>query len=62
MLDKKINFEDDVVRVIDANTKEVMYQGLEDYEELKGENWKYDKEKKQYTLEYKGYSLIKEKL
>ena len=39
---KRINFEDDLVIVYDAKTGEVLYKGLEDYEDMKDEDWKWD--------------------
>lgn len=46
----KINFEDDVVEVYDAFTLKRVYHGLEDYEPMNRENWKYDAENRRYFL------------
>ena len=40
---KFLNFDDDLVIVYDANTGDVLYKGLEDYEEMKDEDWRFDK-------------------
>ena len=60
---KKINFEDDLVVVYDAETGEQIYSGLEDYEGMKDEPWKWDNSLGAYRLEAdvngKHYSYIK---
>lgn len=54
----RIDFDDDIVAVYSSEGK-LIYKGLEDYEDLKRESWKYDKEKKYYTLVYKGKKYYK---
>lgn len=46
---KRIDFEDDIVRVYDGN-KEI-YAGAEDYEPMKDENWKWDEANKYYKFD-----------
>lgn len=46
---KRINCEDDLVIVYDGN--EVIYKGLEDYEPMKYESWKWDEKEKNYKLD-----------
>lgn len=59
----KINFEDDIVAVYDADTGEQLYKGMEDYEDLKDEPWKWDASIGAYRLEQtidgKTYKYIK---
>lgn len=46
---KRIEFEDDIVRVYDGN-KEI-YAGAEDYEPMQDENWKWDNTNKYYKFD-----------
>ena len=46
---KRLEFEDDLVRVFDPNGKEI-YSGIEDYEPMKDEDWKFDSAKGLYVL------------
>lgn len=47
---KRINYEDDLVRVFDKDGNEV-YSGMEDYEPMKDEDWKFDKDLGAYRLD-----------
>lgn len=62
----RIQFEDDLVVVKDAETGEEIYKGLEDYEELKREDWIWNDTKKLYELtiklENKIWKLTKERV
>lgn len=58
----RIQYEDDLVIVKDAKTNEVYYKGLEDYEELKREDWKWNDKEKHYELEKNNHKLIKIKV
>lgn len=58
----RIQYEDDLVIVKDAETNEVYYKGLEDYEELKREDWKWNDKEKHYELEKHNHKLIKIKV
>lgn len=49
---KKIEFEDDIVVVYDKNGS-IIYKGTEDYEPMKNEYWKWEKDKGYYTLDNK---------
>lgn len=44
-----INFEDDTVIVYDGD--EEIYRGIEDYEPMKDENWKWDEKTKSYVFD-----------
>lgn len=44
----RINYEDDLVIV--KKGREIIYKGIEDYEPMKYENWKYDEKSKTYKL------------
>lgn len=44
---KKIDFEDDLVIVYDENETQI-YKGIEDYEPMKDEDWKWDNSEKVY--------------
>ena len=46
---KRIEFEDDVVVVYDDDEDEV-YKGLEDYEPMRDESWKWDNSSQTYRL------------
>lgn len=46
--DGRISFEDDIVEV--RKGSEVIYRGMEDYEPMKYESWKYDEHHKLYRL------------
>lgn len=54
----RIQNEDDLVVVINKDTNEVLYKGLEDYEDCKYEDWLWNDLKGQY--EWK--NLIKRKV
>ena len=45
---RRIEFEDDLVQVMNIKTKEIVYSGWEDYEPMKYENWRWDDKKKAY--------------
>lgn len=45
----RINFEDDLVVVFDTDGTE-LYKGMEDYEPMKDEDWKYDAGEQVYRL------------
>ena len=45
---RRINYDDDLVIV--KKGKEVIYRGLEDYEPLKDEPWRWDEKAKCYKL------------
>jgi hypothetical protein len=45
----QVNFEDDMVIVFNGNG-EVIYKGIEDYEPMNDEPWKYDPTEKVYRL------------
>lgn len=49
---KRIGFEDDIVVVYDEKGS-VIYKGIEDYEPMKDENWKWVQDKGYYTLDNK---------
>ena len=49
---KRIEFEDDIVVVYDQSGK-VIYKGLEDYDPMKYENWKWIADKGYYSLDNK---------
>ena len=46
---KRIEYEDDIVLVLDENGDEI-YKGLEDYEPYKDEAWKWDEKTKSYKF------------
>lgn len=46
---KQIEFEDDIVLVLDENGKQI-YKGPEDYEPLKDEDWRWDERAGHYTF------------
>ena len=46
---KKIEYEDDLVIVYNEEGS-IIYKGLEDYEPMRYENWKWNEEKQYYTL------------
>lgn len=52
---KEIEYEDDLVIVYNKEGKEV-YKGIEDYEPMKDDNWRWDESIKGYRLE--GYVKI----
>lgn len=54
---RRIQFDDDIVMV--KHGKETVYKGLEDYEPMKYEPWRWDDKKHCYTLRggYKKYCL-----
>lgn len=52
---KQIEFEDDLVIVFDGNESQI-YKGIEDYEPMKDENWRWDNSEKVYK--YGGYIKI----
>ena len=54
---KRINYDDNIVIVY--NGKEEIYRGLEDYEPLKYEPWRWDDKGKHYKLTINGSKLIK---
>jgi len=58
----RIQYEDDVVRITEQKTGEVIYEGLFDYDETKDDDWVYDEKKKHYTIEVDGIVYIKKKL
>lgn len=37
----RIEYDDDVVEVLKKDSGEIVYEGLEDYEPMKNENWKF---------------------
>lgn len=47
---RRINFDDDLVIVYDEEDNEI-YRGLEDYEPMKDENWKWDNSSNSYLLD-----------
>lgn len=47
---RRINFDDDLVIVYDEDDREI-YRGLEDYEPMKDEPWKWDNESQSYKLD-----------
>lgn len=51
----QINAEDDLVIVFDENNSQI-YKGIEDYEPMKDENWKWDNVEQIYR--YNGYIKI----
>lgn len=54
---KQIDFDDDIV-VVKENGK-IIYNGLEDYEPMKYENWKWNEKECCYVWgKYKKYCLI----
>ena len=54
---RKIQFDDDMVIVVDNNGKE-LYRGIEDYEPMKNEPWKWSCKECCYVLDnYKKYCL-----
>lgn len=63
----RIQYEDDLVVVRNAENGEEMYKGLEDYEGLKREDWIWNDTKKLYELEFttesgKTWKLTKERV
>lgn len=46
---RRINYDDDIVVVYDKSG-DVIYKGMEDYEPMKREDWRWNKEKQYYTL------------
>ena len=52
---RRINFDDDLVIVYDEEDNEI-YRGLEDYEPMKDEMWKWDNSSNSYLLD--GYRKI----
>lgn len=52
---KPIQYEDDLVIVFDENGSQI-YKGIEDYEPLNDESWRWDKTEKIYR--YKGYIKV----
>lgn len=54
-MNKRIEFDDDIVVVLNQSGKEI-YKGPEDYEPMKNEDWRWNKEKKLY--ECSGYTKI----
>jgi len=46
---RRIDFEDDVVIVYDKDDN-VIYQGMEDYEPMKREDWKWNQKLEVYEL------------
>ena len=53
----KINMDDDLVIVVQNG--EIIYNGIEDYEPMKDEPWKWNSKEKCYELDnYKKYCLI----
>ncbi len=55
---KRADFEDDLVIVFDENDK-IVYKGIEDFEPMKDEDWKYDYKEMYYSLIYEGITYIK---
>ena len=49
---KRIEYEDDLVVVYDEKGC-VIYKGMEDYEPMRYENWKWEQNKGYYTLDNK---------
>ena len=47
---RRVNFDDDLVIVYDEDDREI-YRGLEDYEPMKDEPWKWDNESQSYKLD-----------
>lgn len=47
---RNIEYEDDLVIVYDERGK-VIYKGIDDYDPMKYENWKYDRSLKAYILQ-----------
>jgi hypothetical protein len=60
-MEKRIEFEDDLVVVRDVNGK-VIYKGEEDYEPMRDEDWKFNKSKNLYELEGNDFYYTKEVL
>ena len=58
-MEKRIEFEDDLVVVRDVNGK-VIYKGEEDYEPMRDEDWRFNKSKSLYELEGKDFYYTKE--
>ena len=55
---KRIDFDDDLVVVIDITNNNEVYRGIEDYEPMKNENWKWNEKEQCYTFDkYKKYCL-----
>jgi hypothetical protein len=55
---KRIDFDDDLVLVIDTTNGKEVYRGIEDYEPMKNENWKWNCKEQCYTFDkYKKYCL-----
>ena len=50
MKTRMIEFDDDIVIVYDAKGK-IIYKGMEDYEPMNNEPWKWNEEKGYYTLD-----------
>ena len=46
---KRIDFDDDLVIVFDKNDSQI-YKGIEDYEPMKDEDWKWDPSENVYRL------------
>ncbi len=46
---KRIDFDDDLVIVFDKNDQQI-YKGIEDYEPMKDEDWKWDPSENVYRL------------
>ena len=46
---KRIDFDDDLVVVIDITNDKEVYRGIEDYEPMKNENWKWNCKEQCYT-------------
>ena len=47
---KRIDFDDDLVIVFDGNESQI-YKGIEDYEPMKDEDWKWDPSENVYRLD-----------
>lgn len=55
---KRAEFEDDLVIVFDENDK-IVYKGIEDFEPMKDEDWKYNNKEIYYSLTYEGVTYLK---
>lgn len=56
---KTIDFEDDIVIVYDDESGHEIYKGIEDFDPMKDENWKWDGSTQSYSLVAEGRKYIK---
>lgn len=58
MKTRRIEFDDDLVVVIDTKTNQEIYRGIDDYEPMKDMPWQWNSKEKSYYLDhYKKYCL-----